>query len=546
MPISRKYHLLLLSVAFGLLMAAAWPQNGWSPLAFIAWVPMLWLQNHIFKNPDFFSKSAIVLYSFPGFLVWNVLTTWWVWNSTIPGSIMAFFLNSLFMALVFGLFHFVRRYVFFRGFGYFSLIALWIAFEYLHQDWDLSWSWLNLGNVFASQHSWIQWYEYTGSFGGTLWVLLVNIIAWHALNYIFNHRAQWRGFFIRLLPFVLLIVVPIILSLVHYQNYEFKGEKAKVMVVQPDIDPYNEQYSLSIHEILDNMLGLARSQNMDDVEMVLFPESSIAYTQWESDIEWTPIYDSMYRFVQQYQTEVILGLSTRKFFAPGAELDVAAKELENGNGHYANYNTAALISAFSTSPSHHPKPVFYHKAKLVPGVERMPFPAVMKPLESFAIDLGGATGSLGTSKKRMAMGNKKVKVGPIICYESIYGEFVTGYVREGANLLGIITNDGWWGNSPGHRQHYEYARLRAIETRRDVARSANTGISGFFNQRGDDFEATQYWEPDVRIKEVLLNEEKTFYVVYGDYIARFSAFISALLLLMGISFRLRRKGANPV
>lgn len=534
MAISRKYQLFILSTAFGLLMAAAWPEHGWSFLAFFALVPLLWLQDHIYKNPDFFSRGAVVLYSYPGFLIWNVLTTYWIYNSTAIGSILAMAVNALLMALVFGLFHFVRKNVFFKGFGYFSLIAIWISFEYLHQDWDLTWSWLNLGNVFSSNYQWIQWYEFTGSFGGTFWVLLSNILIWHVLKYILNGDSKLKGIIFRFVAPVLLILIPIIYSYVIYNNYKQKGETATVVVVQPDIDPYNEEYTTPVEDLLHNMLSIARTEVDENTDMVLFPESSIAYTVWEEDFMSTQIYDSMANFVENTGAEVIMGLSTWRKFLPNTDMDVAARPLNNGQGFYGSYNTAAHINIYGQVD-------YYHKAKLVPGVERMPFPAIFKYLDKFAVDLGGATGSLGTSKTRGVFNQGKIRLGPIICYESIYGEFVTGYVRNGANLLGIITNDGWWGNTPGHRQHYGYARLRAIETRRDIARSANTGISGFFNQRGDDFERTEYWKPDVRKAKVHLNEEQTFYVVYGDFIARFSLFISALLILMGISFRLRKK-----
>jgi apolipoprotein N-acyltransferase len=108
----------------------------------------------------------------------------------------------------------------------------------------------------------------------------------------------------------------------------------------------------------------------------------------------------------------------------------------------------------------------YHKSKLVPGVEKMPWPAVFKYIEKFAIDLGGISGSLGMQEERVAFftQDKKFAAGPIVCYESVYGEYVGEYVKKGANFLAIITNDGWWGDTPGYRQHLQYGALRAIET----------------------------------------------------------------------------------
>jgi apolipoprotein N-acyltransferase len=182
---------------------------------------------------------------------------------------------------------------------------------------------------------------------------------------------------------------------------------------------------------------------------------------------------------------------------------------------------------------------------LVPGAEITPFPFLLKPLEK-VFDFGGTMGTLGISEDQNVLldKNQEIKAASIICYESIYGEFVGNFVRNGANLLVIITNDGWWGNSPGHRQHFDYARLRAIEYHRDVVRSANTGISAFFNEKGDDFQTTKYWEPAVLKGKAQLHSDITYYAVHGDYLAKTSLFIVSLLVLVFISLLLRNKRAT--
>ena len=123
------------------------------------------------------------------------------------------------------------------------------------------------------------------------------------------------------------------------------------------------------------------------------------------------------------------------------------------------------------------------------------------------------------------------KVSPIICYESVYGEFVTEYVRAGATVLAIMTNDAWWGNTPGHKQHMAYARLRAIETRRPIVRSANTGISGFISPLGQVTSQLDYDRKGVLTKSVTPQTKTTLYVQYGDYIFRLVAFLAAFLFL---------------
>jgi apolipoprotein N-acyltransferase len=178
----------------------------------------------------------------------------------------------------------------------------------------------------------------------------------------------------------------------------------------------------------------------------------------------------------------------------------------------------------------------HHKSKLTPGVENMPSLGIFKPLENLAINLGGTTGSLGIEKQPMIFTDEiGTKVAPIICYESVYGEFVSNYISKGAQAIFVITNDGWWSDSPGHRQHFLFSILRAIETRRSIARSANTGISAFINQRGDVFQKTDYWVPAALRGTINLNDKMTYYTRNGDYIAHISGFISALLLLVAFT-----------
>ena len=139
---------------------------------------------------------------------------------------------------------------------------------------------------------------------------------------------------------------------------------------------------------------------------------------------------------------------------------------------------------------------------------------------------------------------RAVPVGCAICYESVYPEHCAEYVRKGAEVLAVITNDAWWGNTPGYRQHLSYASLRAIETRRYIARSANTGISAFINSRGDIMSETEWWETSYLVSDIRLRNDQTFFVRYGDIIGLVCTFM-ALMLLLGVAVRAfvrRREG----
>jgi apolipoprotein N-acyltransferase len=175
----------------------------------------------------------------------------------------------------------------------------------------------------------------------------------------------------------------------------------------------------------------------------------------------------------------------------------------------------------------------YHKSKLVPGAEEMPFPALFGFLKPVFAHLGVAPGGYTPQKEPSVFYSQSgIGVSPAICYDSIWGEWVAKSVKKGSQFIAVITNDGWWENTSGKDQHMQYAKLRAIETRRWVCQSANTGISAFINQRGDVVQQTKWWTRTAIKQNINLNSEITFYVQYGDYIAK----AGSLLALLGIAF----------
>ncbi len=177
----KKLSLVFLSVLSGLLFTIGWPVNGFPAFLFTAFVPLLFIEDYILKNKSEFSRFSVFFYTYPAFLIWNVATTWWIWNST-PAAIAAWTLNAMLMGIVMNVYHISRRNLSMGKEGYFYLIFFWISFEYFHLNWDLTWTWLNIGNGFAVFYKWVQWYEYTGVLGGTFWMILVNILIFKSLK----------------------------------------------------------------------------------------------------------------------------------------------------------------------------------------------------------------------------------------------------------------------------------------------------------------------------------------------------------------------------
>lgn len=530
----KRYLNILLSVLTGILLSVSWPEHGFTPLIFVAFVPMLYVQQRLGDS----GKRGVFWYSWLAFLIWNVLTTWWVWNSTEWGSIAAFVLNSLFMAAVFYLFHLSKKKLFNNQRGGYILLFYWVTFEFLHMNWDLTWSWLNLGNALATHPAWIQWYEITGALGGTIWILAINILVFKLVNGYLTKKPTLHPIMTGGL-LVLAIATPLIWSVITYNNYSEKGNAVNVVVVQPNTNPYTEQYNLSPDSLVSRLLFLAKQEMTSQTDYVIFPESALQEDIMEDRLGYSPNLNRIKSFLAAYpNTAIITGATTYRDILPGEIMTNAARKYKRSttDKYYYAYNTAFLIEADADYQLH-------HKSKLTPGAEIMPSWGILKPLESLAIDLGGTVGTLKKEDRPMNLTRKNsdLNVSPVICYESVYGEFVANSVRLGSGIIVVITNDGWWGNTPGYRQHLLFSVLRAIETRRDVARSANTGISAFINQRGDIIQKTDYWKPAVISQEMRSNNEFTYYVINGDYLGRVSAYISALLLLVSFTQGFLRK-----
>jgi apolipoprotein N-acyltransferase len=529
----KTYQLFLLSILSGMLLAFAWFPVGFVPLVFIGFVPLLLVERTICLTPEKYKKIVLFGCSYLAFFTWNILVTWWVKNASVGGAAMAILANSLLMAFVFTLFHIVKKRVD-NKFSGLLFICFWITFEFLHLDWDLTWTWLTLGNVFAVCPNCIQWYEYTGVFGGSLWILLLNVLIFEM--YINRKVLISKA---KIVGIVLLLIIPIVLSYLILSSCSglaaAKNNSHKVVIVQPNIDPYNEKFDGSYEAQLQKMLALAIQKTDSATEYLIFPETALTEDMWENEFEKSTSIQTLKLYIKQFpKLKIIIGASTGKIYQPNEALSTTARKFTQEDAYYDSYNTALQIDNSNRIQ-------VYHKSKLVPGVEMLPFPFIFKYFEKFAIDLGGTNGSLGKQAERTVFTSpdNTTKAAPVVCYESIYGEYVSTYINNGAQFIAIITNDGWWGDTPGYKQHLKYGALRAIETRKWVVRSANTGVSCFINPLGGIQQATQWWVPAVIEGNIELNNNRTFYTRYGDYIARIAMYASLLLIIYSILIRFK-------
>lgn len=524
----KQTYLLALLSAF--LMWLAWPPHIWfAPLLLVGLVPLLIALDQITKLKESKTGKRVFLTAGLTFLVWNTACIYWVFNAisafnspfvAIFVSLIPYGLGALLMTFAFWLYYRLRL-VANPIIAYIGLICFYIAMEYLHESWDLAFPWMTLGNGFSGMHQLAQWYEYTGVYGGSIWILLSNIIAFEAYKSIKNKTS----YVVKLpLSWLLAVAIPIGFSLYIYNDYQEKKVPVNVVVVQPNIDPYNKYGSVSANQQLQILTKLSDSVAQVNTEYFIWPETAIPNYANEDQIRSNQDFLQAQRFLSKYKNgTLITGIESVKFY--DEKKTISAKVSSNG-GFLDNYNSAVQIEN-SAEVS------FYHKSKLVPGAEKLPFPSVFSFVAPVFDQLGGSVSGWGWQENPAVFYSQSgVGAAPVICYESLWGSWIGESVKNGAQFIAIITNDGWWGNTSGKDQHLLYAKLRAIETRRWVVRSANTGISGFINQRGDVVKQSKWWTRDALKENINLNESITTYVNVGDILAKISTILGIALALI--------------
>jgi apolipoprotein N-acyltransferase len=530
----KQNYALALGSAF--LLWLAWPPVPYSsPLLFVGFVPLLVAIENIIRGTYTRKGRKIFWISFFTGFLWNTASIYWVYNSMnayLPGyvalliSLIPFGLAPLLMAAVFRLYYQMRKKTNLI-FSFVGLLSFWVGYEFLHQWWDLAFPWMTLGNGFANFHQLVQWYSYTGVFGGTMWVWTINlllfVLIWQKKEKINVYSNTGIG-----LTALSLLVIPISVSLLLYSNYEEHKNPSQIVVVQPNIDPYVKFGSMPPEAQLESLIQLSEKVAKPNTEFFIWPETAISAERGidENEFRSYPAYERILQFLENYKNgNVLSGIESYQLYSDPKT--PTAREVSAGV-FWDPFNAAVLVDRSS-------KLQFYHKSKLVPGVEQLPFGRALSFMKPLFAHFGGSTGGYGSQPEPSVFyAQSGIGAAPVICYESIWGNYVAEYIKQGAQFIAVVTNDGWWGDTSGKDQHLQYAKLRAIENRRWVARSANTGISAFINQRGDIVQQTAWWEPTAITQEINLNEDLTFYTRYGDiilYLSLLGGVVSVYLMI---------------
>ncbi|MBN2610069.1 MAG: apolipoprotein N-acyltransferase [Bacteroidales bacterium] len=530
----KKSNLLLLSALSGILLIPAWFEWGHGLILMAAFIPLFIIEDYLDDRKKELKSVNAFLYAFTAFFIWNAATTWWIYYATAVGVFIAILVNSLLTGIVFWLFHIVKRRLGDKM-GYFAFIIFWITFEHFYFNAEISWPWLTLGHGFNYHTRFIQWYDSTGVLGGSTWILLCNVLLYTSYrNFRRNKKnREAAGIFVF---FIIVLLAPIVISFIRYKQYKEVSNPRDIVVLQPNIDPYRKFISDPYEQTIIQ-LELAAEYADSTTDYLVGPETSINNSIWLEQIERVPDIGLIRNFLARYpKTKYVVGAQCYMRIFDSDTLSETAKKIPGTDIYYESYNAALQIDSTRKIQD-------YFKSQLVVGVEKMPYARFMRVLNKLIIRLGGTTRGWATQEERENFRSPQdsLLIAPVICWESVFGEYITEYVKKGANFIFVITNDGWWRNTPGYRQHNALSRVRAIETRRSIARSANTGISSFIDQRGDIIEYLGWWQRGAIRAKINANDKLTFYVKNGDYIGRIARFFSLLMMLYLITSVLMKR-----
>ena len=442
------------------------------------------------------------------------------------------------------LFFFVARNIKFKIHPELILIVLppiWIAFEYLQTINELTFPWLSLAYTQTYNLSKVQYIDITGMYAITIWIIIISILLFMGFRRISFKKweIKSKNSFALLLLILAIYFIPDMYNMItsaksEYTN-NFSDGTLNVAIVQPNKDPW-KKWSTDQIAITEEYTGLMKdaANGKPKPQLIILPETSLPYVL-RMPMN-APKHEIIKSFVDRTGIPVLIGAPDIVYYSDTDNVPVDAREFSDGD-KYDVFNTAILIEKGVKINDYQT----HDKFKLVIGSERMPYQdklIFLRDMIKFTVGLSNF--QIGKDTVLFDL-DGKYKFNTAICYESVFPEFFANYVDMGADFSVIITNDGWWGKMFGTYQHNQYATFRAIENRRWIARSANTGISCTIDPYGNMYDATEIHERTIINSTIGIRKEKTFFTKNGDILSKLMIIITIITFLSAIIRKIWRK-----
>jgi len=415
--------------------------------------------------------------------------------------------------------------------------VFWITAEYLLTLTDLKFPWLILGHGLAKFTTFIQAADVIGAFGLSLVVLYINLLLYKAYAHYKKERKISVKYFVIAASIFLVFIV---YGVIKISSFHPSDKKIKVGLVQPNLNPWKKWELGNLQNMVHNYLQLSQQAVDSGAKLILWPETAL------------PVYlmngahqaelDSIYKFLEENNVSLLTGMPHIKFYYDSTKVPLDAKLNNGGNYPYTTYNSVLLLQQGTREYQH------YGKMHLVPLGEHVPFAdqfSFLADVLKWGVGLGGWNVGKDTivfkSSIQFNGKDEPVKINGQVCYESIFPLFAPNFVQRGAELIAVVTNDSWYGNSSGPYQHKEFAALRAVENRRSIIRCANGGISCIINPLGVTEAETEMFTRTVIVGNVSLHNEKTFYTEHPAIIITIISVLSLWIVGLNILLFIKNK-----
>ncbi len=524
---------LILGMASGILLGLSFPPFPFPYLSFISLIPFLIVLE---KKGTLLSINR---FTYLTIFFFNLLTLYWVGSWTketdpflmISGAALIIF-NPFFYLIVSTLYYFSKK-----SFGskaaLFLLPFYWVSFEYLYSLTDLRFPWLTLGNCLPMFTDFIQIADIVGVYGLSLIILFINVFLYLSVK---DYRVGRKINYGYTLTAVLIFSIVYVYGIIRISGFSSTENKVRVGLIQPNLDPWEKWQMGNLSRQLNEYLELSRAAVDNGAELVVWPESALPVYLLSGNYD--DIVDRIRKFVTSNKIFLLTGMPDATFYLDKQQAPPEAKKTRDGVA-YTSYNSILLFSPFTRQIQK------YGKIKLVPFGEHVPFVEELPFLGDF-IKWQVGISSWNVGKKRVVFNlnesnESQLQAAGVICIESIYPDFVAGFVKKGADIIVIVTNDSWYGYSSGPFQHKEIAVLRAVENRRSVVRAANGGISCIIDPLGRMTEQTELFTRTFLVGEVEINDGLTVYTRYPLLIPLIASGISVITILFFLFISISKK-----
>ena len=357
----NKYTLVGLSITGGVLSGLAW--MGWCTglVLLFSFVPFLIIENHLYSNKKRYTSNACFILLLPGFVLFSIIVLGWMRVASITGAVCVIMGLAFLMSFTLWLAHLVRLRAGLTT-GIIAFITFWLGFEYITLNVNIISPWLNLGNGLSKDVMFIQWYEITGTGGGTLWILISNLLL---AVIIIRSAGNKRNVKYLIMTWLIIITVPILFSFYMYHNLKpVSGTQEEVVIIQPNIDPYTEKFTKPFKDQLNMVINMADTTVSQKTVWVLTPETTVDDPVDLNGIEKDKYITIIKEFTSRYpNASVVSGLVSYREYPPTEEAPTkSARKKEETGIYFDHFNSAFRIDTGQTVE-------VYHKSKLVPGVE---------------------------------------------------------------------------------------------------------------------------------------------------------------------------------